>query len=145
MSVKSAIHANESAVAVEGWVTKNRLACYVAALREYDDDFRLRVVVSGFGTAWVGGTSEEQLALVEEEPERFDPFWDAFLAAWVEYLCGREDFKTPVWTLKPERYLSTMHWGADYFPFERGRVVVTTPPVFETHGIWISDNDLMIV
>ena len=127
------------------WVINNRLAAYVPALREYDDEFRFRVVTSGFGTVWISGNSDEQKALVEEEPEPFEPFWDAFLAAWAEYLCKEEGLPPPAWVTKPERYLPTMRWGADYFPSERGRVVVTTPGVFEEHGIWVSDNDLLIV
>jgi len=94
---------------------------------------------------WCDADSTEQLVLIGEAPELFDPRWDAFLAVYVKYLCGHEELQAPTWTGKPDRYLPKMWWAADYFPFERGRVVVTTPPVFETHGIRISDNDLLIV
>ncbi len=127
-------------------IINNRLASYVPALRdEYDHIFRLRVVLHGFGTVWSGATAVEQQVLVEEEPEPFEPFWDAFLAAWVEYLCGCEGLEMPGWAQEPKRYLPKMHWAADYFRFERGWVIVTTPPVFEAHGIWIPDNELLIV
>jgi len=144
MSAHAVAHASEPDT-MPVWVTKNRLAAYVPALREYDDDFRLRVVTNGFGTVWISGNSDEQKSLVAQEPEPFEPFWDAFLAAWAEYLCKEEGLPPPAWVTEPERYLPTMRWGANYFPFERGRVVVTTPGVFEDHGIWISDNDLLIV
>ena len=78
--------------------------------------------------------------LAAEEPERFDPRWDAFLAAYIEHFCGRGGLEAPGWTGEQGRYLEKMWWSADYFDFERGRVVVTTPPAFESHGVWIADT-----
>ncbi len=62
-------------------ITENRLACYVPALRGYDDMFRRRVVLHGFGTVWRDTNNAERAVLAAEEPERFDERWDAFLAA----------------------------------------------------------------
>ena len=42
-------------------ITANRLACYVPALRECDDTFRLRIVLHGFGTVWRDSDSAEEL------------------------------------------------------------------------------------
>jgi len=126
-------------------ITENRLACYVPALRNCDDAFRLRIVLHGFGTVWRDANNAERVVLATEEPERFDPRWDAFLAAYIEHLCACDGLEAPGWTRAPERYLEQMWWSADYFDFERGRVIVTTPPVFEAHGVWIADSDLLVV
>ena len=135
----------DAAAVTDPCILNHRLACYVPALRGYDHNFRLRVVLHGFGTVWRDATAVEQRVLAEEEPEPFDAFWDAFLAAWIEYLCKCEGLEVPAWTQASNRYLPKMHWAGDYFRFERGWVVVTTPPVFEAHGIWIPDNELLIV
>ena len=84
-------------------------------------------------------------ALVAEEPERFDPRLDAFLAAYIEYLYGRDGLETPSWTTEPGRYLKKMRWSADDVDFERGRVIVTTPSALWAHGVWIADSDLLVV
>lgn len=69
-------------------ITENRLACYVPGLREYDDGFRLRVILHDFGMVWQHAGRAERAVLVEEEPEPFDERWDGFLAAYVEQLGG---------------------------------------------------------
>ncbi|MCY3642878.1 MAG: hypothetical protein F4Z00_04975 [Acidimicrobiaceae bacterium] len=130
---------------VDRCIAENRLACYVPALRGCDDGFRLRIVLHGFGTVWRDADRAERVVLAAEEPERFDRRWDAFLAAYIEYLCGCDGLQAPAWTRQPQRYLEQMWWSGDYFGFERGRVVVTTPAVFEAHGVWIADSDLVVV
>ena len=126
-------------------IAANRLACYVSALSERDDTFRLRVILHDFGLVWADADNDERAVLAAEEPEPFDPRWDAFLAAYVEYLCRRDGIEAPGWTRRPGRYLERMWWPADYFEFERGGAIVTTPTAFEAHGVWIAERDLHVV
>ena len=133
------------AVEADSCIAANRLACYVSALRGYDDAFRLRVILHDFGLVWADADNDERAVLAAEEPEPFDPRWDAFLAAYVEYLCRRDGIQAPGWTRRRCRYLEQMWWAADYFEFERGGVVVTTPTAFEAHGVWIAERDLHVV
>ena len=41
-------------------IAANRLACYVFALSEYDDAFRLRVIVHDFGLVWEYANNDER-------------------------------------------------------------------------------------
>ena len=132
-------------VEADSCIVANRLACYVSALREHDDAFRLRVILHDFGLVWADADNDERAVLAVEEPETFDPRWDAFLAAYIEYLCRRDGIQAPRWTQGACRYLEQMWWAADYFEFERGCVVVTTPTTFEAHGVWIAERDLRVV
>lgn len=144
VTMTAAAHRSTGRVA-DRCITENRLASYVSALRDCDDAFRLRMVLHGFGTVWRDADNAERVVLAAEEPERFDPRWDAFLAAYIEYFCARDGLEAPEWTREPGRYLEKMWWSADYFDFERGRVIVTTPPAFDAHGVWIDDSDLLVV
>ena len=126
-------------------ITENRLACYVPALRNCDDMFRLRIVLHDFGTVWRDANNAERAVLAAEEPERFDERWDAFLAAYIEHFCACDGLEAPGWTRRPQRYLQQMWWSPGYFDFERGRVIVTTPAAFYAHGIWIAGSDLLVV
>ncbi len=126
-------------------ITENRLACYVLGLREYDDAFRLRVILHDFGMVWQHADRAERIILVEEEPEPFDERWDGFLAAYVEHLCYHAQLPTPAWTQQENRYLERMWWPAHYFEFERGSVMMSTPAAFEVHGMWIAERELEVV
>ena len=132
-------------VEMDSCIAANRLACYVSALREYDDAFRLRVILHDFGLVWADADNDERAMLAAEEPAPFDPRWDAFLAAYIEYLCQRDGLAAPGWTRRSGRYLEQMWWAADYFEYERGGVVVTTPTAFQAHGVWIAERDLHVV
>ena len=132
-------------VEVDSCIAANRLACYVSGLREEDDGFRLRIILHDFGMVWDDADNDERAVLAAEEPEPFDPRWDAFLAGYVEYLCRRDGIEAPGWTRRPGRYLERMWWAADYFEFERGGVIVTTPIEFEAHGVWVAERELHVV
>ena len=41
-------------------IAANRLACYVSALRERDDTFRLRVILHDFGLVWADADNDER-------------------------------------------------------------------------------------
>ena len=82
------------------------------------------MILHDFGLVWADADNDERAVLAAEEPEPFDPRWDAFLAAYVEYLCRRDGIEAPEWTRRPGRYLERMWWPADYFEFERGGVIV---------------------
>ena len=131
-----------------GWdatITANTLARYVPALRDYDDDMRLRVVLHDFGMVFEHADIDQRRTLVDEEPELFDERWDAFLAAYVEHLCYHASLPAPRWTQTPARYLQQMWWPGHYFEFERGSVMLATPAAFEVHGMWIAERDLAVV
>ena len=122
-----------------------RLADYALSLRDYDDEFRLRVILHGFGLVWQDASPQERIVLVEQEPEPFDQRWDAFLAAYAEHLCHRAGGRMPDWTQHESRYLKQMWWAGDPFKFERGSIILDTPASFEVHGIWIDERELRVV
>ena len=126
-------------------ITANRLACYVSALRDYDDEFRLRVILHDFGLVWQHASPTERIVLVDEEPELFEQRWDAFLAAYVEHLCYRAGLDVPDWVQDESRYLTRMWWAGDPFEFERGSIILSTPAAFEVHGIWLDERELQVV
>ena len=88
-------------------ITANVLANYVPTLRHEDDEvWRARVVLHDFGMVWQHADATERELLVADEPEPFDQRWDAFLAAYVEYLCYHADMAAPRWVFKRSRHLS---------------------------------------
>ena len=107
--------------------------------------FRLRIILHGFGTVWRDATNTERAELSAEESERFNARWDAFLAAHIEHFCGCDGLEAPAWTCQSIRCLKHMWWSTDYFDFERGGVMVTTPAAFEAHGVWIAERYLLVV
>lgn len=133
------------ATQLDATITANRLACYVPALRDYDDDFRLRVILHDFGLVWQNASPTERIVLVAEEPELFDQRWDAFLGAYVEHLCYHAGLDAPDWVHDASRYLTRMWWPGDPFEFERGSIILKTPAAFEVHGIWIDERELEVV
>ncbi|MDE0066862.1 MAG: helix-turn-helix transcriptional regulator [Acidimicrobiaceae bacterium] len=123
----------------------NRLACYVPALVEYDDRFRLRVVLHDFGLVWQHADATERAVVVADEPPLFDERWDAFLGAYVEHLCYRSGVNVPEWTQQESRFLDQFWWPGDPFEFERGSIILKTPAAFEVHGIWLDERELKVV
>ena len=129
-------------------ITANTLARYVPVLRASDDDFRLRVVLHDFGMVFQHATTLDRSFLVSEEPELFDPRWDAFLAAYTEYLeepelfdprwdaflaayteylCYHAAIPTPAWVFTAERHLPRFWYPGRRFPRERAATILTTP------------------
>ena len=123
----------------------NQLASFVPDLRDSDDEFRLRLLLHGFGLVWQDATHDQRSALVAVEPERFDPRWDAFLAALAEHLCEESGLDAPPWTQDAGRWLSE-HWHAGgCFAHDHGRSVAQTPRAFDGHGIWLPADELVVV
>lgn len=127
-------------------ITANVLANYVSALREESDEaWRARIVLHDFGMVWQHAGAAERELLVATEPELFDPPWDAFLAAYVEYLCYHAELPAPEWVFGPERYLAEFWFPGPRFPRERAATILTTPAAFEAHGIWFPARELEVV
>lgn len=123
----------------------NRLATYVPTLRECDEILRLRLILHDFGLVWVSTAQGARLALVEDEPAPIDPQWDAFLAAYVEYLCQLDGIDPPAWVTAPVRFLRQCWYPGGCLPHDRVRTIVTTPVAFEMHGIWFPKEELKVV
>ena len=121
------------------------IADYVPTLCTSDEIFRLRVVLSGFGLVWESAALDDRLALVAEEPEPFDPRWDAFLAAYVEHRCEQDGIGPPPWVYGDGRCLDEFWFAGGCFPFDCERTISTTPPAFRAHGIWIPAEELLVV
>ena len=130
---------------VDVTITANTLTKYVPALRESDDDFRLRLVLHDFGMVYQHANSVERTVLLEAEPEPFDRRWDAFLAAYAEYLSYHADLASPAWVRYPYRYLREFWYPVRRFPRERAGTILTTPGAFEAHGIWFPVRELEVV
>ena len=127
-------------------ITANVLANYVGALREESDDaWRARIVLHDFGMVWQHASAAEREVLVTTEPEPFDPRWDAFLAAYVEYLCYHAELRAPEWVFGPGRHLAQFWFPGPRFPRERAATILTTPAAFEAHGIWFPARELEVV
>ena len=126
-------------------ITANALARYVPTLRVSHDDFRLRIVLHDFGMVFQHADTEERALLVSEEPERFDPRWDAFLAAYTEYLCYHAGIPAPSWVFTAGRHLPRFWYAGRRYPRERAATILTTPATFEVHGIWFPERELEVV
>ena len=127
-------------------IVANVLANYVPALRaERDDVWRSRIVLHDFGMVWQHAGHLERIVLVAVEPAPFDQRWDAFLGAYVEYLCYHGDMAAPRWVFKRGRHLSEFWFPGPRFAFERAATILTTPATFESHGIWFPARELVVV
>ena len=127
-------------------ITANILANYVDALREESDEaWRARIVLHDFGLVWQHADAAEREVLVATEPEPFDARWDAFLAAYVEYLCYHAELPAPGWVFGPGRHLGVFWFPGPRFPREKAATILTTPAAFEAHGIWFPARELVVV
>lgn len=126
-------------------ITANVLARYVPALRDADEDFRLRLVLHDFGMVFQHATTAERLVLLAEEPELFDARWDAFLAAYAEHLAGAAGLEAPAWARGPRRYLDESWFPGRRFPRERAATILATPTAFEARRIWFPERELEVV
>ena len=126
-------------------ITANTLARYVPALRKSGDDFRLRIILHDFGMVFQHADARERAFLVEQEPEPFDPRWDAFLAAYTEHLCRHAGIEAPAWVFTAQRHLPAFWYAGERFPSERAATILTTPAAFEVHGIWFPERELEVV
>jgi len=123
----------------------NRIAAYVPTLRTCDDILCLRVILHDFGLVWASSPVAERPELVAEEPEPFDPRWDAFLAAYTEHLCAQDGIERPAWVHNESRYLDEFWFAGGCYPLDRERTISTTPDAFERHGISIPEDELLVV
>ena len=131
---------------VDVTITANVLANYVPALRaESDEAWRARIVLHDFGMVWQHASAAAREVLVTGEPEPFDPRWDAFLAAYVEFLCHHAEMPAPQWVFDPRRHLGEFWFPGPRFPRERAATILTTPAAFEAHGIWFPARELEVV
>ena len=131
---------------VDVTITANVLANYVPALRaESDEAWRARIVLHDFGLVWQHASAAEREVLVADEPEPFDPRWDAFLAAYVEFLCHHAELPAPQWVFDPRRHLGEFWFPGPRFPRERAATILATPAAFEAHGIWFPARELEVV
>lgn len=115
---------------VDVTITANVLARYVPALRDSDEDFRLRLVLHDFGMVFQHPTNAERVVLLAEEPDLFDARWDAFLAAYAQYLACHAGLEAPPWVRGPRRYLGGSWFPGRRFPRERS----SGGPDPSTHG-----------
>ena len=121
------------------------VAAYVPTLRTCDEIMCLRVMLHGFGLVWEDAPLDDRFVLVAEEPELFDSNWDAFLAAYVEHLCEQDGIKPPAWVHNDDRFLAEFWFAGGCFPFDYERTITTTPTAFRAHGIWIPEEELLVV
>ncbi len=118
---------------------------YVPALCRESEEWRLRLVLHDFGLVWEDTPIERRIELVTREPQCIDPHWDAFLAAYVENRCLEDGIEPPTWVHQPDRFLRTFWYAGGCHGYDRVRTIVTTPTVFEAHGIWFPREELIVV
>ncbi len=71
---------------------------------------------------------------------------DAFGAAMAEYLAEIGSFPAPIWTRKPERFLSYSWYPLPHIaehPQLRAFVEARTPRAFREHNVFIDENSLV--
>lgn len=113
----------------------SRVAAYVPTLRACGEDLRLRAVLHEFAIVRQDTPADSRRALVRDEPERLDPRWDAFLAAYTERLCRQDGIEPPAWVFGAGRHLRRCWYPGGCHNYDRVRTVVTTLGAFEAHGI----------
>lgn len=121
------------------------LAECAVALRELDDEWRLRVLLHEFGLTWNDAPIERRLELVAEEPVMVDDRWDALLAAYAEHLCWHAGLPAPHWALDEGRVLAKPWFVAGWSPTLKVEAIVHSPASFEARGVLISDRELAVV
>jgi hypothetical protein len=121
------------------------LSSYSHELRHADDEWRLRVLVHEFGLNWYDSPVPDRMALVADEPAPIDPRWDAFVAAYVEHLCWHADLASPRWAFGPGRYLDHVWFVAGWSATLKVEAIVHAPAAFESHGVLVSDRELLVV
>ena len=122
-----------------------QLHTYVPTLRSCDEILRLRIVLHDFGLVWQSATDDERPALVGNEPGLFDANWNAFLAAYVARFCDRDGIEPPAWVLDESRFLPSFWFAGGFFPFDRERTLFTRPTAFRARGIWLPEEELLVV
>jgi len=118
---------------------------YIPALRTESDEWRLRLILHDFGLVWEDTPAARRIDLVVDEPDCFDPRWDAFLAAYAEHRCISDGIGPPMWVHHSDRFLGTFWYAGGCHDYDRVRTIVTTPIAFEAHGIWLPREELMVV
>ena len=134
-----------AAAAADLTITQSTLSQYVPVLRDVDDEFRLRLILHDFGMVYEHAEAAGRTVLLDEEPELFEPRWDAFLGAYAGHLTTRSGAATPVWAQQPCRFLHDFWFAPRRYPRERARTFLTTPALFEEHGIWFPERELEVV
>ena len=94
---------------------------------------------------WESTPLDDRCTLVAEEPDRFDRHWDAFLAAYTAHLCEQDGIEPPAWINNSDRFLREFWFAGGCYPFDRERTLTTTPTAFRAHGIWIPEEELLVV
>ena len=77
--------------------------------------------------------------LIVDEPARFDPRWDAFLAALADHVAYENHLRQPGWAEQPERFLEAFWFPVD-LPSVRPEALATAPATFMRHGILITPD-----
>ncbi len=123
------------------------LSEYARLLASGDDRFNLRLLLHEFGLVWQDADTHERRTLISATPPPTgSPQWDAFLAAYAEYLAYHAGLPTPPWAAEPDRYLDTV-----WFPLTadvatlRVEALVHAPAHFDAHGVFIARRELQVV
>ncbi|WP_419943693.1 hypothetical protein [Candidatus Poriferisodalis sp.] len=111
------------------------------ALKNSDDEFRLRLLLHGFGLVCQHASSAELGRLVAAEPDSVDERWDAFLAALVEHLCEQCGLDSPRWARSPKRRLARPWFAGGCFPYDADRTIRTTPAAFRARNVLLPANE----
>ncbi len=96
---------------------------------------------------WQDCAPSARHALIAEAPAPCGSArWDAFLAAYAEYLAYHDGLTAPRWCHAPSRYLDVI-----WFPLTaelatlRTEALVHAPAHFDAHGIMIARRELGVV
>ena len=103
-----------------------------------DDTVRMRIVLD-----FIDGCNDmsicDRQALIDDEPQPFDPNWDAFLAALADHVAFEGALRQPRWAEGEGRFLAAFWFPVD-LPSVRPEALATSPATFMRHGILITPD-----
>ena len=102
------------------------------------DLVRMRIVLD-FIDGCAASPSAERAELIADEPDPFDPRWDAFLAALADHVAYENDLPQARWAEGPDRFLGSFWFPVD-LPSVRPEALATSPATFMRHGVLITPD-----
>ena len=103
-----------------------------------DDSIRIRLVLD-----FIDGCDDTPVAdrqtLIDDEPEPFDPKWDAFLASLADHVAYEGRLRQPRWAEGTGRFLAAVWFPVD-LPSVRPEALATSPATFMRHGVLVTPD-----
>jgi hypothetical protein len=124
------------------WPTVKDVAIDVRRSLESEDEAHARRLVFRFVESYDKAPATARPGMIgNEPPSTGDRRFDAFIAALVEYLCGRDFDIAPAWVNGPNRFLGQW-WFMSGIRSLEANALVHSPVSFKRHGVFITEGSL---